>query len=79
MTAVESRTLTATDIQQLAQRLYDDERAVRAGAPLSDAHPEMTVADAYAVLGYGGAAEGTRVEALARLPDVVRPGVPVHA
>jgi 2-keto-4-pentenoate hydratase len=43
----------STDIQQLASRLVEDERASRAGAPLSEALPNMTVADAYAVqLGY---------------------------
>jgi 2-keto-4-pentenoate hydratase len=64
MTAIESRTLSSTDIEQLARRLYDDERAARAGAPLSEAHPEMTVADAYAVqLGYVSArqAAGARI------------------
>jgi len=62
--AVDSRTLTAPDIQQLAQRIYDDERAARAGSPLSDAHPDMTLADAYAVqLGYVAArtATGARI------------------
>ena len=49
MTAVDSRTLTASDIQQLARRLYQDERDARAGAPLSDEYPAMTVADAYSV------------------------------
>lgn len=49
MTAVESRSLIPTDIQQLSRRLYEDERAARAGAPLSDVHPDMTVADAYAI------------------------------
>src|SRR5436190_2629406 len=64
MTAVDARTLTATDIQHLSQRLYDDERAAHAGAPLSDAHPDMTVADAYAVqLAYVSArmAAGARI------------------
>ena len=64
MMVVDSRTLDSADIQRLAERLYDDERAARAGAPLSDAHPDMTVADAYAVqLGYVAArtAAGARI------------------
>jgi 2-keto-4-pentenoate hydratase len=41
--------LDAAQVQQLGRRLFDDERAARAGVPLSEAHPDMTVADAYAV------------------------------
>src|SRR5215472_11261190 len=56
--------LDRVEIDRLARRLYDDERSARAGLPLSDAHPDMTVADAYAVqLGYVAArtAAGARV------------------
>jgi 2-oxopent-4-enoate hydratase len=37
------------EIERLARRLFEDERASRAGQPLSDEYPEMTLVDAYAV------------------------------
>jgi 2-keto-4-pentenoate hydratase len=61
---IDSPALDAAKIDQLARRLYADERAARAGEPLSDAYPDMTVDDAYAVqLGYIAArtAAGARV------------------
>jgi 2-keto-4-pentenoate hydratase len=55
----EAPPLDAAEIERLAQRLFDDERAARSGAPLSDEHPQMSVADAYAVqLGYVAARVG---------------------
>ncbi len=48
-----ARTLGRADVEKLAEQIYSDERASRMGLPLSEQHPEMTVADAYAVqLGY---------------------------
>ncbi len=46
-------TLSSAEVDQLAGRLFDDERACRMGRPLSDEHPSMTLADAYAIqVGY---------------------------
>jgi len=36
-------------VERFAERIYRDERESRMGVALSDEHPEMTVADAYAV------------------------------
>jgi 2-keto-4-pentenoate hydratase len=41
--------LSLGEIERLARRLFEDERPSRAGRPLSDEHPEMTLVDAYAV------------------------------
>ena len=60
MVVTEHTGLDAAEIDRLARRLFDDERAARSGAPLSDEHPAMTLADAYAVqLGYVAARLGT--------------------
>lgn len=47
------RKLDSDEVDKLAERIFRDEQASRMGIPLSDEHPEITVADAYAVqLGY---------------------------
>ncbi len=59
MVVTETAALDSAEIDRLAHRLYDDERAARAGLPLSDEHPAMTLADAYAgLLGYVAARVG---------------------
>lgn len=57
-------TLSPADVERLGQRLFDAERGARAGSPLSDEFPGMSVLDAYAVqLAYVAArtAAGARV------------------
>ena len=47
------RKLTSDEVDKLAERIFRDEKASRMGIALSTEHPDMTVADAYAVqLGY---------------------------
>jgi 2-oxopent-4-enoate hydratase len=56
--------LSPGDVERLGKRLFEDERSARAGAPLSEEHPQMTLVDAYAVqLAYVAArtAAGARV------------------
>lgn len=48
-TREEEKTLDATAVAALGARLFDAELARTTVDPLTDAHPEMTVADAYAV------------------------------
>ena len=43
------RKLDAEEVNRLAERIYRDEQSSRMGGPLSEEHPDMTVADAYAV------------------------------
>ncbi len=51
--ALDGRKLGPEVVEKLAERIYRDEQASRMGLPLSEQHPAMTVADAYAIqLGY---------------------------
>jgi 2-oxopent-4-enoate hydratase len=50
---LEERKVGPEEVCRLAERIYRDEQESRMGPPPSEQHPEMTVADAYAVqLGY---------------------------
>lgn len=50
---LDGRRLGSEDVERLAEQIYRAEQESRMGKALSEQHPEMTVADAYAVqLGY---------------------------